>query len=109
MYSVDLRLLANIYKRCVSFPGKFVYMFFEGGRELRRNLALSFPAPAIHRREEELLREDISSLQMIEPFSFIVALARAHYSAINKSDSSDIVPPNDRALRYLFDLYKPQR
>ncbi|CAD6342044.1 unnamed protein product [Miscanthus lutarioriparius] len=80
----------------------FLQTSTRGGRELRRNLALSFPAPASHRREEELLREDISSLQMIEPFSFIVALARTHYSAINKSDSFDIVPPNDRALRYFL-------
>ena len=74
--------------------------------------AATSPSPSRRRQatgEEELLWEDISSLQMIEPFSFIVALARAHYSAINKSDSFDIVPPNDRALRYLFVLYKPQR
>jgi len=76
------------------------------------NILQTSPSPSRRRQatgEEELLREDISSLQMIEPFSFIVALARAHYSAINKSDSFDIVPPNDRALRYLFVLYKPQR
>ncbi|XP_066365916.1 uncharacterized protein [Miscanthus floridulus] len=38
--------------------------------------AATSPSPSRHRQatgEEELLREDISSLQMIEPFSFIVA------------------------------------
>ncbi|XP_066365915.1 uncharacterized protein [Miscanthus floridulus] len=49
-----------------------LYVFLKVGA---RSAATS-PSPSRHRQatgEEELLREDISSLQMIEPFSFIVA------------------------------------
>ncbi|KAG0547610.1 hypothetical protein BDA96_01G095200 [Sorghum bicolor] len=52
MYFVHLRLLANIYKRCVSFPRSLFICFFEGGRELHHSLVLSFPVAGKPQDEE---------------------------------------------------------